>query len=183
MARQTDFECFVAWQTECFVATRNKKQRLTDALWSNAGIKQLGSTRSRKISSHSLQSDAKLVEEDGTTTFEDAESVTMLSDETQESPVERDQEVEDEHLCDSLPWIKVSRDWDECPFALCRDWPQNYTGTGSRLQSLQLCSALNRHKNRLGLNSFINESIPTYNNNIYLSVKQVNLLRHSKLQD
>ena len=71
----------------------------------------MGSTRSRKISSHSLQSDAKLVEEDGTTTFEDAESVTMLSDETQESPVERDQEVEDEHLCDSLPWIKVSREW------------------------------------------------------------------------
>ena len=129
MARQTDFECFVARQTdfECFVATRNKKQRQTDALWPNAGIKQLGSTRSRKISSHSLQSDAKLVEEDGTTTFEDAESVTMLSDETQESPVERDQEVEDEHLCDSLPWIKVSRDWDECPFALCHDWSQNYT--------------------------------------------------------
>ena len=140
MARQTDFECFVARQTECFVATRNKKQRLTDALWSNAGIKQLGSTRSRKISSHSLQSDAKLVEEDGTTTFEDAESVTMLSDETQESPVERDQEVEDEHLCDSLPWIKVSRDWDECPFALCRDWPQNYT-----VPSVVVCSLSSIH--------------------------------------
>ena len=82
------------------------------------GIKQLGSTRSRKISSHSLQADAKLVEEEGgTATFEDAESVTMLSDETQESPVERDQEVEDEHLCDSLPWIKVSKGL-RCPFAL-----------------------------------------------------------------
>nr|KAG5703020.1 hypothetical protein BaRGS_016181 [Batillaria attramentaria] len=70
-------------------------------------IKQLGSTRSRKISSHSLQSDAKFVEEESVGQFEDAESVTMLSDETQESPVERDQEVEDEHLCASLPWLKV----------------------------------------------------------------------------
>jgi hypothetical protein len=40
--------------------------------------------------------------------FEDAESMTMMSDETQESPVDRDAEVEDEHLHASLPWIKVS---------------------------------------------------------------------------
>lgn len=76
-----------------------------------AGIKQLSSTRSRKISSHSLQSDAKFVEEEAAAPAlsEDAESVTMMSDETQESPVDRDLEIEDEHLCSSLPWIKVCK--------------------------------------------------------------------------
>ncbi|XP_076436361.1 protein unc-80 homolog isoform X3 [Babylonia areolata] len=87
----------------------NRSFKLKRPEGGGGSIKQLGSSRSRKISSHSLQSDAKLVEEDGgaTATFEDNESVTMLSDENQESPVERDQEVEDEHLCTSLPWIKV----------------------------------------------------------------------------
>ncbi|KAL8568215.1 hypothetical protein ACOMHN_027738 [Nucella lapillus] len=89
----------------------NRSFKLKRPEGGGGSIKQLGSSRSRKISSHSLQSDAKLVEEDGAaaTFVEDTESVTgMLSgDENQESPVERDQEMEDEHLCASLPWIKV----------------------------------------------------------------------------
>ncbi|ESO92838.1 hypothetical protein LOTGIDRAFT_232936 [Lottia gigantea] len=72
----------------------------------SGSIKQMGSLRSRKVSSQSLQSEAKFVEEDPVLT-EDTESVTMLSDDTQESPGERDQEVEDEQLYQDLPWIKV----------------------------------------------------------------------------
>ena len=78
------------------------------------GIRQHGgSIKSRKISSHSLQSDAKYTEEDGSGVpyggAEDAESVTMMSDDTnQESPVDKDTELEDEHLYTNLPWIKVN---------------------------------------------------------------------------
>ncbi|KAK6194683.1 hypothetical protein SNE40_000272 [Patella caerulea] len=71
----------------------------------SGSIKQMGSLRSRKVSSQSLQSEGKFVEEDPVT--EDTESVTMLSDDTQESPGDRDQEVEDEQLYQDLPWIKV----------------------------------------------------------------------------
>ena len=67
-----------------------------------------GSIKSRKISSHSLQSDAKFTEEEDAG-GEDTESVAMMSDDTnQESPVEKDTELEDEHLYTNLPWIKVS---------------------------------------------------------------------------
>ncbi|GFR73733.1 Unc-80-like protein [Elysia marginata] len=71
-----------------------------------------GSIKSRKISSHSLQSDAKYTEDDGSGVpyggGEDTESVTMMSDDTnQESPVDKDTELEDEHLYTNLPWIKV----------------------------------------------------------------------------
>lgn len=69
-------------------------------------MKRGGSIKSRKISSHSLQSDAKFVEEEAPA--EDTESVAMMSDDTQESPIDKDVEVEDEHLYTNLPWIKVS---------------------------------------------------------------------------
>ncbi|XP_055887561.1 protein unc-80 homolog isoform X2 [Biomphalaria glabrata] len=69
-------------------------------------IKHGGSIKSRKISSHSLQSDAKLVEEDVPAEV-DNESVTMMSDDTQESPIDKEMELEDEHLYTNLPWIKV----------------------------------------------------------------------------
>ncbi|GFO03526.1 unc-80-like protein, partial [Plakobranchus ocellatus] len=69
-----------------------------------------GSIKSRKISSHSLQSDAKFTEEEGVpyAGCEDSESVAMMSDDTnQESPIDKDMELEDEHLYTNLPWIKV----------------------------------------------------------------------------
>ncbi|XP_059153938.1 protein unc-80 homolog isoform X2 [Physella acuta] len=68
-------------------------------------MKHGGSMKSRKISSHSLQSDGKFVEEEAPT--EDTESVAMMSDDTQESPIDKDMELEDEHLYTNLPWIKV----------------------------------------------------------------------------
>lgn len=72
-----------------------------------SGMKHGGSIKSRKISSHSLQSDAKFMEEE--IPPEDTESMAMMSDDTQESPSDKDNELEDEHLYTNLPWIKVSK--------------------------------------------------------------------------
>ncbi|KAL4233067.1 Protein unc-80 [Mactra antiquata] len=68
-------------------------------------IKLYGSIRSRKVSSQSIHSDTKCME--GEPSSEDIESMTMFSDEPQETTTEDQQENEDEKMFQNMPWIKV----------------------------------------------------------------------------
>ncbi|KAH9525120.1 Protein unc-80 [Bulinus truncatus] len=101
-------------------------------------IKHGGSIKSRKISSHSLQSDARLVEEE--VPAEDTESVTMMSDDTQESPTDKEMELEDEHLYTTLPWIKVVVQLANLSNFICTH--QNYCHPNCYERQRRSCSRL-----------------------------------------
>jgi hypothetical protein len=69
-----------------------------------AGMKRTGSTKSRKVSTQSLQSTVSF--EDGEPqVIDEDESVGRLSDELQESPDMVD--MDDQDYSKFMPWIKV----------------------------------------------------------------------------
>ncbi|CAG5120059.1 unnamed protein product, partial [Candidula unifasciata] len=105
---------------------------------SKSRIKHGGSIKSRKISSHSLQSDAKFMEEEMPT--EDTESMAMMSDDTQESPSDKDNELEDEHLYTNLPWIKVVVQLANLSNFICTH--QNYCHPNCYERQRRSCSRL-----------------------------------------
>ena len=74
----------------------------------NSGIKRIGSIKSRKVSSQSLQSSGQGGYGDDEGGGEDTES--LLSDEATECPstTAEHQEPDDFSLCQNMPWIKVS---------------------------------------------------------------------------
>ncbi|XP_071097692.1 protein unc-80 homolog [Haliotis cracherodii] len=116
----------------------NRSFKLKRAEGGGGSIKHAGSIRSRKVSSQSLQSEAKFVEEDPG--VEDTESVTMLSDDTQESPVEKDEEAEDEKLCSNFPWIKVVVQLANLSNFICTH--QNYCHPNCYERQRRSCSRL-----------------------------------------